>query len=141
MMASIHGKDTKPELKIRSGLHRLGMRFRLHCRDLPGKPDLVFPRYRVALFVHGCFWHRHAGCGLAYVPSQNADRWARKFLSNMERDQQQVKLLQQAGWRVFVIWECALRVKDVSPLLSSVVTELLSGNVSYQEWPRIATSG
>lgn len=140
MMASIHGKDTKPELKVRSGLHRLGIRFRLHHRELPGRPDLVCPKYQVAIFVHGCFWHRHTGCKFAYTPSQNSDRWIRKFNANIERDRRQVELLQQAGWRVFVIWECALRAKDVSPLLSSVVTELLWGNESYREWPIIAAA-
>ena len=140
MMASIRSKDTKPELKVRSGLHCLGMRFRLHCSNLPGKPDLVFPKHRVVLFVHGCFWHRHSGCRFAYAPSQNAEKWTRKFLANIERDRCQVELLQQNGWRVFVIWECALKVRDVSPLLSSVVTELLSNNANYQEWPRVANA-
>lgn len=141
MMASIRSKDTKPELVVRRGLHRLGMRFRLHCSNLPGKPDLVFPKHHVALFVHGCFWHRHAGCRFAYAPFQNAEQWVEKFLANIERDRHQVELLQQKGWRVFVIWECALRVTDVSPLLSSVATELLSNNANYQEWPRGATAG
>lgn len=141
IMASIHSKDTKPELKVRSGLHRLGMRFRLHCSNLPGKPDLVFPKHHVVLFVHGCFWHRHSSCRFAYVPSQNAEQWAEKFMRNIERDRCQVELLQQKGWRVFVIWECALRASDVSPLLGSVVTELLSNNANYQEWPRVANAG
>lgn len=135
MMASIRGKDTKPELLVRSGLHKLGLRFRLHRRDLPGKPDLVFPRYRVVIFVHGCFWHRHTGCKLAYKPAANEKYWAEKFQENVERDQRQVELLLQAGWRVFVIWECSLRGNDLTSLYSSVYFELLSGKVHYLEWP------
>jgi len=135
MMACIRGKDTAPELTVRSGLHRLGVRFRLHCRDLPGRPDLVFPRFKVALFVHGCFWHRHHACRLAYTPSANAKKWAEKFDATIRRDQKQIALLLQAGWRVFVIWECSLRRKDLSPLFSSVASELRTGTACYREWP------
>lgn len=135
IMASIRGKNTKPELKVRRGLHQLGMRFRLHRRDLPGSPDLVFPKYRVALFVHGCFWHRHDSCRLAYTPCANSQKWGEKFKANVERDRRQFSQLQQAGWRVFVIWECALRVNDLSDLLVSVATELRAGESSYREWP------
>lgn len=135
IMASIRGKNTKPELQVRRGLHWLGVRFRLHCRDLPGRPDLVFPKYRTALFVHGCFWHRHDSCKLAYTPSANGQKWVEKFKANVERDRRQIALLQQAGWRVFVIWECALRGSDLSDLLVSVVAELKAGESSYREWP------
>jgi DNA mismatch endonuclease (patch repair protein) len=135
IMASIRGKDTKPELLVRRGLHKFGARFRLHRRDLPGKPDLVFPRYRVVLFVHGCFWHRHAGCKLAYRPATNEKFWAEKFQLNIDRDRRQTELLIQAGWRVFVIWECSLRNNDLTPLFSSVFSELQSGEALYQEWP------
>ena len=135
MMASIRGKDTKPEIRIRSGLHRLGLRFRLHCRELPGSPDLVFPRYRTVLFVHGCFWHRHDSCKLAYTPSTNSHKWTEKFKANVERDQRQLSLLQQAGWRVFIVWECAARNNDISGLLVAVATELKSGESTCREWP------
>lgn len=135
MMASIKGKNTKPELKVRRGLHQLGVRFRLHRRDLPGSPDLVFPKYRAALFVHGCFWHRHDSCRLAYTPSANDQKWVEKFKTNVERDRRQVALLQQAGWRVLVIWECALRANDLSDLLVAVAAELKSGESTYREWP------
>lgn len=135
IMASIRGKNTKPELKVRHGLHQMGVRFRLHRRDLPGRPDLVFPKYKTALFVHGCFWHRHDSCGLAYTPSDNSRKWAEKFSANVERDKRQITLLQQAGWRVFIIWECALRRKDPSDLLAAVATELKTGKSSYLEWP------
>lgn len=135
MMASIKGKNTKPELKVRRGLHQLGVRFRLHRRDLPGSPDLVFPKYRAALFVHGCFWHRHDSCRLAYTPSANDQKWVEKFKTNVERDRRQIALLQQAGWRVFVIWECALRSNDLSDLLVAVTAELKTGESTYREWP------
>lgn len=135
MMASIGDKDTKPEIRIRSGLHRLGLRFRLHCRELPGRPDLVFPKYRAVIFVHGCFWHRHNACKLAYTPSTNSDKWAEKFKTNVERDKRQLFLLRQAGWRVFIIWECAIRAKEISNLLVAVANELQIGECTYREWP------
>lgn len=135
IMASIRGKNTKPELLVRRGLHQLGVRFRLHRRDLPGSPDLVFPKYRTTLFVHGCFWHRHDSCMLAYTPSANGYKWVEKFKANVERDRRQISLLQQAGWRVFVIWECALRANDLSTLFVAVATELKTGESAYREWP------
>ncbi len=135
IMASIRGKNTKPELQVRRGLHQLGVRFRLHRRDLPGSPDLVFPKYRVALFVHGCFWHRHDSCRLAYTPSANGQEWGEKFKANVARDRRQIALLQETGWRVFVIWECALRANDLSDLLVAVAAELKTGENIYREWP------
>lgn len=135
IMASIRGKNTKPELQVRRGLHQLGVRFRLHRRDLPGSPDLVFPKYRAVLFVHGCFWHRHEPCRLAYTPSVNSHKWIAKFKANVERDRRQIALLQQVGWRVFVIWECALRANDLGDLLDAVVAELRTGESTYREWP------
>lgn len=135
IMASIRGKNTRPELTVRRGLHKLGMRFRLHCRELPGSPDLVFPKYRATLFVHGCFWHRHQSCRQAYTPSQNAAQWIEKLEANAERDRRQIAQLQAAGWRVLVIWECALRANDVSDLLIAVANELKCGESAYREWP------
>lgn len=139
IMASIRGKNTRPELRVRRGLHALGLRFRLHRRHLPGSPDLVFPKYRVALFVHGCFWHRHDSCKLAYTPSANRQKWEEKFKGNVARDRRQIALLLQAGWRVFVIWECALRADDLSELLGAVATELKTGESTYREWPKLPT--
>lgn len=135
IMASIRGENTKPELLVRSGLHQLGVRFRLHSRELPGSPDLVFPKYRTALFVHGCFWHRHDSCRLAYTPSANGQKWGEKFKANVERDRRQIALLQQAGWRVFVIWECALRASNLSDLFIAVASELKAGDRAFREWP------
>jgi DNA mismatch endonuclease (patch repair protein) len=107
-MSRIRGRDTKPELRIRRGLHGKGLRFRLHQKNLPGKPDLVFPRYRVVIFVHGCFWHGH-GCHLSKMPSTRPEFWRKKIEGNAERDRRVVASLIEDGWRVLTIWECALR--------------------------------
>lgn len=108
MMAGIRGKDTKPELLIRSALHRAGFRFRLHQTSLPGKPDLVLPRYRAAIFVHGCFWHGH-DCHLFRWPATREEFWREKIGRNIARDSQQMADLAGAGWRVAVVMECALK--------------------------------
>ncbi len=109
MMASIRGKDTRPELLLRSALFAAGFRYRLHVRGMPGSPDLVFPRYRAALFVHGCFWHRHIGCRYTTTPKSNSEFWNLKFEVNVVRDERNVALLRVAGWRVGIVWECALK--------------------------------
>lgn len=108
MMAGIKGKNTKPELTIRSGLHRIGFRFLLHKKDLPGKPDLVFPKYNAVLFVHGCFFHGH-GCHIFKWPKSNTDFWHEKITGNTERDKVAIDRLHNAGWRTGVVWECALK--------------------------------
>ncbi len=115
MMAGIRGKDTKPELVIRSALHRLGFRFRLHRRDLPGKPDLVFPKYRAVILVHGCFWHGH-DCHLFRWPKTRRDFWQRKINSNIARDRRHRSSLLERGWRVATIWECALKGRTRLPM-------------------------
>lgn len=107
-MSRIRGKDTKPEMLIRRGLHARGLRYRLHCRSLPGSPDLVFPKYHMAVFVHGCFWHAH-GCALSTLPVTRHEFWTLKLEGNVARDQKAIAALQASGWRVLVIWECALR--------------------------------
>ena len=109
MMAGIRGKDTRPEVLLRSALHRHGFRFRLHDRRLPGRPDLVLPRYRAAVLVHGCFWHRHEGCRYATTPSTRPEFWESKFEANVLRDREVLTMLRAAGWRVATVWECALR--------------------------------
>jgi DNA mismatch endonuclease (patch repair protein) len=106
LMGRIRGKDTKPEMVVRRIAHRLGFRFRLHRRDLPGSPDLVFPGRRKVVFVHGCYWHRHPGCHLAYEPKSNVEFWTEKFASNVARDQKALADLQNQGWDTLVIWEC-----------------------------------
>ena len=105
-MGRIRGANTKPERLVRSMLHRMGLRFRLHRKDLPGKPDIVLPKHRTVIFVHGCFWHRHRGCRFAYTPKSRVEFWTRKFEQNVERDRRACRVLRRQGWRVITIWEC-----------------------------------
>lgn len=114
LMSRVKGKDTSPELRVRRAAHALGLRFRLHRRDLPGKPDLVFPKFRVAMFVHGCFWHRHEGCSKASVPKSRVEFWKMKFDTNVVRDAKNAAELRTRGWRVANIWEC--ETKDAAAL-------------------------
>ena len=111
MMAGIRGKDTKPELALRRALHALGFRYRLHVKGVPGKPDIVMPKYNAVIFVHGCFWHRHRGCRYTTTPSSRRDFWTAKFDANVARDIVVRSALSQAGWRVATVWECALRTE------------------------------
>jgi len=108
MMSGIKGKNTKPELRIRKALHAMGLRYRLHVPHLAGKPDLVFPRYKAAIFVHGCFWHGH-DCRYFKIPSTRTEFWLNKIGSNRLRDERQIAMLADQGWRVKVVWECATR--------------------------------
>ncbi|MEQ1768471.1 MAG: DNA mismatch endonuclease Vsr [Devosia sp.] len=121
-MARIPSRDTAPELALRRALHALGFRYRLHDKRLPGRPDVVLPKYRTAIFVHGCFWHRHAGCKVATTPKSNTDFWLRKFGRNVERDQEHSTELQRLGWNVMVVWECEVR----SPSLAGMAAERLA---------------
>ena len=107
-MSRIRSGDTKPERIVRSLLHGRGYRFRLHKKDLPGKPDIVLPKYKTVIFVHGCFWHRHKGCKHASVPKTRQDFWQTKFNSNIARDKKVQKQLNSTGWKIVIIWECEL---------------------------------
>lgn len=110
MMKGIRSRDTKPELSLRSALHRRGMRFRLKNRyDLPCRPDIIFPRQKAAVFVHGCFWHHHPGCRFATTPSTNREAWLKKFAVNADRDRRNLEDLAKMEWTSFVAWECELR--------------------------------
>jgi len=111
-MRRVRSTDTSPERAVRSLLHRLGYRFRLHRKDLPGTPDMVLPRHRVVVFVHGCFWHRHPGCARATTPSSNRAYWQRKFQRTVARDRKVRKRLNALGWKVVVVWECQLKDMD-----------------------------
>ena len=107
-MSRIHSKNTLPELTLRRLLHSLGYRYRLDVRELPGRPDIVLPKHRAAIFVHGCFWHRHKGCKIASTPKSNTSFWLEKFSRNVERDARVTRKLRRLGWRVFIVWECHL---------------------------------
>lgn len=122
-MSRIKNCDTKPELIVRKALHHIGYRFRLHRKDLPGHPDIVLPKYKTVIFVHGCFWHRHEECRYAYQPKSRIDFWRKKFQQNIDRDETVRKLLVEAGWNVFVIWECETKKPE---LLEQAINRLFN---------------
>jgi len=125
MMANIRGKDTQPEIRVRRAAHALGYRYRLHRRDLPGCPDIVFPSLSKVILVHGCYWHRHPGCRFAYSPKSNMAFWQGKFVANQERDRKALSALQCQGWDPLVIWECETR--DPKWLAARIVSHLGHG--------------
>ena len=122
-MSRIRNRDTKPELIVRSLLHRKGYRFRLHRKDLPGKPDIVLPRFKKIIFVHGCFWHRHEECRYAYSPKSRVSFWQNKFSQNVKRDKEVKEALSQLGWQVHVIWECETKKAQ---LMERTINEIFS---------------
>lgn len=117
IMSRVKGRDTKPEILVRSFVHRMGFRFRVHRRDLPGNPDIVLPRHGKVIFVHGCFWHGH-GCSKGQAPKSRADYWLPKIDANRERDRRNVEALEALGWSVRIVWQCELR--DPEALLDSL---------------------
>ncbi|XP_061168538.1 type II nicking enzyme V.XorIIP-like [Saccostrea echinata] len=124
-MSRIKGKDTKPELLLRSMLHRAGFRFRLHVPGLPGRPDIVLPRYQTVIFVNGCFWHRHRNCKFAYTPKSRIEFWQQKFSDTVARDTAKEKQLRELGWNVITVWECELKQQaqeTCANLLSRIVS-------------------
>jgi len=124
-MAAIKSKDTKPELAVRATLHRLGLRYRLHKKNLPGKPDLVFPRYKTALFVHGCFWHGHAKC--FRIPKSNKKYWGPKIRINMARDRRHEKNLKKDGWRVLKLWACQINKASLLTMKKKITGKFYVG--------------
>ena len=120
MMSGIRGRDTKPEMIVRSHLHRLGLRFRLES-SLPGKPDLIFPKYKAVVFVHGCFWHRHPGCRFTTTPASNRQFWLDKFAANVVRDAQVKLLLRRLKWRQLIVWECQLDHRRLDSLYRKII--------------------
>lgn len=124
VMARVKGYNTGPEMLVRRMLHRLGYRFRLHRKDLPGSPDIVLPRHKKVIFVHGCFWHGHKGCHRAARPSTNTEFWNRKIDGNISRDRKSKRLLQAMGWRVLIVWQC--KTKDAEYLLQYLASFLLT---------------
>ena len=122
IMRCVHANDTTPEKKVRSFLHRRGLRFRLHVKNLPGRPDIVLPKYKTIVEVRGCFWHRHPGCKMATTPLSNTAYWDAKFKRNVERDRRNELMLSELGWRVIIVWECQLKTAD---FLDSVLGMIL----------------
>ena len=111
-MSAIKSKNTKPEIKVRKVLHSMGYRFRLHGKDLPGSPDIVLPKYRTVIFVHGCFWHRHENCKYASNPKTREEFWKSKFKENVKRDKSHQKKLSAIGWNIIIVWECEIKDKN-----------------------------
>lgn len=122
-MSRIRSRDTKPEMLVRSYLHGKGYRYRLHRRDLPGCPDLVFAQYRVVVFVHGCFWHQHPGCPRAVMPKTRQEYWRPKLQRNVQRWNENMKKLERLGWKVLVVWECQLE-SSLEDICEALIDEL-----------------
>lgn len=128
-MSAVRNKDTVPEVTVRRLLHRMGYRFRLHAQNLPGKPDIVLPKYKLCIFVHGCFWHRHIGCNRATVPSSNTEFWQLKFEKNINRDEYVRAELERLGWKVCIIWTCYVKDKaKLTNLLQRCLSDCDFGN-------------
>jgi len=123
-MSRIKGKDTKPEKIVRSILHKAGFRFRLNRKDLPGKPDIVLPKYKSVILVHGCFWHRHPRCKYAYTPKSRVTFWQKKFSENIERDKFVKRELRKMGWKVIVVWECELKNDKKEKTINKILKEI-----------------
>lgn len=122
-MSRIAGKNTKPEVYVRSLLHRRGLRFRIHVQNLLGTPDIILPRWRTVIFVNGCFWHRHKGCSYCYSPKTRQGFWQKKFAKTVSRDRLNVAALKKEGWRVVTVWECELRdLKKLDRRLARIFT-------------------
>ncbi len=129
-MSQIKSSNTKPEIIVRSKLHKAGFRFRLHQRNLPGRPDIVLPRFKSVIFVHGCFWHRHEGCKYAYVPKSRKEFWNNKFTQNVVRDKKNQERLLKEGWRIFIVWECDI---DDTAKLCGRIKEITSALLSHNQ--------
>lgn len=134
-MAAIRGKDTRPELRLRRALHVRGFRYRLHPAGVPGRPDLLLPKYRAAVFVHGCFWHRHPGCRYTTMPATRPEFWQSKFGRNTARDARAMAALIEEGWRVAIVWECALRGQRVEESVMQVADWLVGSHERFETTP------
>lgn len=133
MMSGIRGKNSLPEMLVRRALFAMGYRFRLHRRDLPGTPDIAMPSRRIAIFVHGCFWHVHQGCKYKRTPSTRTEFWTTKLYGNVERDQRAVDRLAEMGWRVLIVWECSTRDPATSTALPRALREWICSDARYGE--------
>ena len=136
-MSKVRCKDTKPEWILRSALHHLGFRYQLHRKNLPGNPDLIFPKYRSVIMVHGCFWHRHLNCKAASMPMSNREFWRNKFAATIKRDSRVLRELHALGWRTMIVWECQLE-RDTLPAVNRVAKWLLSSRSTQAPLPVMA---
>jgi DNA mismatch endonuclease, patch repair protein len=134
MMSGIRSRNTRPELLVRKGLHARGFRFRLHDRALPGNPDLVLPRWKALVLVHGCFWHRHEGCRFATTPATREEFWTEKFELNVRRDRRNADLLRGLGWRLATVWECSIRAQE-EKLMDDLAAWLRTGSPEFESLP------
>lgn len=125
-MSRIRSKDTKPELVVRKFLHKNGFRYRLHVKELPGKPDIVLPKYKTVIFIHGCFWHGHGGCKYFAIPKSNQTYWIPKIKNNVERNQGAELLLTANGWRVLKVWECSLKKNMLEMVLNNLLQSIIN---------------
>ena len=132
-MAAIHSSSTKPELKLRHALWHIGFRYLVNVKRLPGSPDIVLPKYRTVIFVHGCFWHGHRGCKSASTPKTNTDFWIAKITRNQERDQEVWRQLEAKGWSVIIVWECQLKKSVLDETIARVEAEIIRNGVILQQ--------
>lgn len=129
VMSHVRNRDTRPEKIIRSILHKSGFRFRIQRKDLPGKPDIVLPKYKTIIFVHGCFWHQHEWCKKALPPKSNVSFWLEKFRKNKERDRKVIRTLQESGWKVIVVWQCEIpKIKNNPEIIKKLISEGVDEN-------------
>ena len=131
-MSRIHSDSTKPELKLRRALWRQGFRYRKNDRSLPGRPDIVLPKYRTVVFMHGCFWHGHKGCPTSHIPETNKDFWKSKIARNQERDQEVWRKLEAKGWSVIIVWECQLKKVNLEETIDRVAGEIVRNGEAYR---------
>ena len=131
-MSHIRSINTKPELSLRKELWKFGFRYRINCHRLPGSPDIVLPKYRTVIFVHGCFWHGHKGCKNYTVPKTNTDFWVAKVARNQERDQEVWRKLESKGWSVIIVWECQLKMASLDETVKRVATEIVQNGEAYR---------
>ncbi len=133
LMSKVHGTDTKPEIMLRKELFSRGFRYRKNVADLPGKPDIVLPKYRAVIFIHGCFWHQHPGCKESARPKSRQEYWEAKLNRNIERDALNVERLKNLGWRVYIVWECELRPQCKRQTMENLTDALLSLKIRHGE--------
>jgi len=133
-MSNIHGKDTKPEMKVRKALFALGYRYRIHVKKLPGKPDIVMPKYRTIIYVNGCFWHGHKGCRYFILPSSNQQFWKDKIERNQERDNVDYARAEALGWKVITLWECELKSDKFDSTINSLTDSLKENKLSWEKY-------